>query len=53
MAASAESEEVRLAVAKIIDPMAWKAWEIDHAIETRRKVSLAKAQEILELVTRT
>lgn len=40
------AETVLRSVAEIIDPMAWKAWEIDRDIETRRAVSLAKAKEI-------
>ena len=34
-------------IAKEIDPMAWRAWEVDNEIDTRRKVSLAKARCVL------
>jgi hypothetical protein len=37
-------------IAEIIDPMTWKAWEVDAEIQTRRRVSEAKASEILKLL---
>lgn len=46
------AEDVARAVAEIIDPMAWKAWEVASDIATRRKVSEAKASEILKLLAR-
>ncbi len=37
-------------IAREIDPMAWRAWEVDGEIDTRRKVSLAKARSILAAI---
>jgi hypothetical protein len=34
-------------IAREIDPMAWKAWEITSDIDTRKKVSIAKARSAL------
>jgi len=35
-------------IAKEIDPMAWKAWEITSDVEVRKKVSVAKAKSALQ-----
>ena len=34
-------------IAREIDPMAWKAWEITPDIDTRKKVSIEKARSAL------
>lgn len=45
----AHLKDITQQAAEIIDPMAWAAWEIDLNIESRRKMSLIKAAQILAL----